>query len=50
MREVMDFIEWSIRHADPEKVRLQKEWEEQIEQRFHFPEEDVGHETIDHRP
>ena len=39
MREVMDFIEWSIRHADPEKVRLQKEREERIERRFYFPED-----------
>jgi hypothetical protein len=50
MREVMNFIEWSIRHADPEKVRLQKEWEERIEKRFHFPQEDLRPETLDHRP
>lgn len=39
IREAMDFIEWSARQTEPEQLRRQKEWEEQIDRRFYFPDE-----------
>ena len=39
MHEYLEFVEQivSFRHVDPERIREQKEWEERIEKRFHFP-------------
>jgi|GEM_PF-3075853 len=40
LRETAEFINWSMRHANPEHVRRQKEIEESDIKRFYFPEEE----------
>ena len=38
--EIAAFINGVMRHSNPDRVRKQKEREERIEKRFHFPDEE----------